>query len=123
MDCGMTDFLKRQIWRKLGALPEEKQHEVLDFIEFLSSDFSDGSTPSTPMLHQFAETVQKGLRQRGVSASTMKGTMKVLGAAERVFEPFREARREFLAELEAAPPEPPHDRDHEPPEEREVIVE
>ena len=30
---------------------------------------------------------------------------------------------EFLAELEAGTPEPPHDRDHEPPEEREVIVE
>ena len=119
----MNDVLKKQVWRKLGALPEEKQYEVLDFIEFLSSEYGDGSTPRPPAFQQFAETVRRGLRRRGASASTTTGTMKVLGAADRVLAPFREARKEFLAELEAGTPEPPLKRDREPPEEREIIVE
>ena len=37
-DAGLNEIFKKQVWRKLAALPEEKQYEVLDFIDFLSSE-------------------------------------------------------------------------------------
>lgn len=122
-DAGMNEILKKQVWRKLAALPEEKQYEVLDFIDFLSSEYGDRSAPRADAFQQFAESVQRGLRRTRASATTMKGTMKVLGAADRVLDSFREAGREFLAELEGGSPEPAPKPDRSPPEEREIIVE
>jgi hypothetical protein len=119
----MDDILKKQVWRKLEALPEEKVYEVLDFIDFLDSEYGRRDGPRAPAFQQFAETVHRGLRRTRASANTMKGTMKVLGAADRVLDSFRQAGREFLAELEAGRPEPPPKRDEGPPEEREIVVE
>ncbi|MCG8467555.1 MAG: DUF2281 domain-containing protein [Gemmatimonadetes bacterium] len=120
----MNEILKKQLWRKLESLPEEKQYEVLDFVHFLTSEYSERPEPRPAAFQQFAESVQRQLRRTRVSANTMKGTMKVLGRADRVLDSFREAGREFLAELEAGSPEPPPKRDDEPPpEKREIIVE
>lgn len=119
----MNEILKKQIWRKLDALPEEKQYEVLDFIDFLTSEYGDRAAPRPAAFQQFAESVQRQLRRTRASANTMKGTMKVLGAADRVLDSFREAGREFLAELEAGRPEPGPRGDEPPREEREIIVE
>ncbi len=119
----MNEILKKQLWRKIDALPEEKQYEVLDFVNFLSSEYAQRAAPRPPAFQQFAESVQKQLRRSRASASTVRGTMKVLGAADRVLDSFREAGREFLAELEAGRPEPPPESDDRPPEEREIIVE
>lgn len=121
---GTNEILKKQVWRKLSSLPEEKQYEVLDFIDFLTSEYADRSAPRPDAFQSFAESVQRGLRRTRASANTMKGTMKVLGAADRVLDSFREAGREFLAELEAGSPEPPpKPADRPPPEKREIIVE
>jgi len=119
----VNEILKKQIWRKIDALPEEKQYEVLDFVNYLSSEYASQAAPRTPAFQQFAESVHKQLRRTRASASTMRGTMKVLGAADRVLDSFREAGREFLAELEAGSPEPAPKREETPPEEREIIVE
>jgi len=119
----VNEILKKQIWRKVEALPEEKQYEVLDFVNFLSSEYADRAAPRAPAFQQFAESVHKQLRRTRASATTMKGTMKVLGAADRVLDSFREAGREFLAELEGGRPEPAPGPDDRPPEEREIIVE
>jgi len=121
---GMNEILKKQLWRKLEALPEEKQYEVMDFVNFLSSEYGDRRAPRPAAFQQFAESVQRQLRRSRASANTVKGTMKVLGQADRVLDSFREAGREFLAELEAGNPEPPPKDDKKPPpEEREIIVE
>ncbi len=123
-DDGMNEILKKQLWRKVEALPEEKQYEVMDFVNFLSSEYADRRTPRPAAFQQFAETVQRQLRRSRASANTMKGTMKVLGQADRVLDSFREAGREFLAELEVGTPEPPPKKDDKPPApEREIIVE
>ncbi len=122
-DGSTNEILKKQVWRKLSALPQDKQYAALDFIDYLSSEYADRSAPRADPFQQFAESVQRGLRRTRASTTTVKGTMKVLGAADRVLDSFREAGREFLAELEAGSPEPPPKTDHRPPEEREIIVE
>ncbi len=120
----MNEILKKQIWRKLEALPEEKVYEVLDFIEFLASEYGDRGAPEPPVFQKFAESFQRGMRRTRIPATAMKETMKVLGAADRVLDSFRQAGREFLAELEAGHPEPPTPPDDEkPPESREIVVE
>lgn len=120
----MNEILKKQIWRKLEALPEEKVYEVLDFIEFLSSEYGDRAAPEAPPFQKFAEGFQRQMRRSRIPATAMKETMKVLGRADRVLDSFRQAGREFLAELEAGRPEPPPPADDDkPPESREIVVE
>jgi hypothetical protein len=118
----MNEILKKQIWRKLEALPEEKVYEVLDFIEFLNSEYADRGTPRPPAFQQFAESVHRQMRRTRMPTDAVKGTMKVLGAADRVLDSFRQAGKEFLAELEAGKPEPPPRDESDPPESREIVV-
>ncbi|MFV1985845.1 MAG: hypothetical protein ACC682_01075 [Gemmatimonadota bacterium] len=120
----MNEILKKQIWRKLEALPEEKVYEVLDFIDFLGSEYGDRSAGEPPVFQKFAEGVQKQMRRGRVNATAVNTTMKVLGRADRVLDSFRQAGREFLAELEAGKAEPPPPEEPDgPPESREIIVE
>ncbi|MDH3734530.1 MAG: DUF2281 domain-containing protein [Gemmatimonadota bacterium] len=120
----MNEILKKQIWRKLDALPEEKVYEVLDFIDFLGSEYADRTAPEAPVFQKFAEGVQQQMRRGRMSANAVNTTMKVLGRADRVLDSFRQAGREFLAELEAGNPEPePPPASEGPPENREIVVE
>ena len=118
----MNEILRKQIWRKLEALPEEKVYEVLDFIEFLESEYGNRDAPSAPVFQRFAETFQRQLRRGRVPAAALRETMKVLGGADRVLDAFRQAGREFLAEVEQGKPEPPPKESSEPPEQREIVV-
>ncbi|WP_419940756.1 hypothetical protein [Candidatus Palauibacter sp.] len=119
---GMNEILGKKIWRKLQALPEEQQYEVADFVDYLSSKYASRPAPGADPFQHFAESVHRGLRRTKASTTAVKGTMKVLGAADRVIESFREAGRGFLAELEAGTPEPPPKDDRPPPETREIVV-
>jgi hypothetical protein len=120
----MNEILKKQVWRKLDALPEEKVYEVLDFIDFLSSEYADRAAPNPPAFQKFAEGVQEQMRRGRMSANAVNTTMKVLGRADRVLDSFRQAGKEFLAELEAGTPEPaPPEEPDNPPESREIVVE
>lgn len=120
----MNEILKKQVWRKLDALPEEKVYAVLDFIDFLGSEYGDRAAPEPPVFQKFAEGVQQQMRRGRMSANAVNTTMKVLGRADRVLDSFRQAGREFLAELEAGTPEPPPpDKPEDPPESREIVVE
>lgn len=120
----MNEILKKQIWRKLESLPEEKVYEVVDFIDFLSSEYADRRAKEPPVFQRFAEGVQAQMRRGRMSATAVNRTMKVLGRADQVLDSFRQAGREFLAELEAGRPEPPPpDEPDGPPDSREIVVE
>lgn len=118
----MNEILRKKVWRKLQALPEDKQYEVIDFIDYLSSKYASRSAPGAPPFQHFAESVHRGLRRTRASTTAVKGTMKVLGAADRVIDSFREAGRGFLSELEAGKPEPEPKDERPPPETREIVV-
>ncbi len=120
---GMNEILEKKIWRKLQALPEEKQYEVADFVDYLASKYAPKAAPARDPFQNFAESVQRGLRRTRASATTVKGTMKVLGAADRVLDSFRDAGRQFLAELEEGRPERMEKKEgRPPPETREIVV-
>lgn len=118
----MNEVLKKQIWRKLEQLPEEKQFQVLDYIRFLESEYSEVASKGSGF-QRVAERVQDEMRRVKAPATAMRETMRAFGAADRVVNSFREAAKEFLAELEAGTPEPPPPTEDDPPRQREIVVE
>lgn len=119
----MNEILKKEIWRKLEGLPDEKAYQVLDYINFLRSRYSQKDGAATP-IQRIGEVVQDTMRKGKVPARALRETMKVVGTADRVLGNLREAGKEFLVELEGGKPEPsaPEPPD-DPPEAREIIVE
>ncbi len=118
----MNEILKKQIWRKLEAMPEEKVYQVLDYIQYLESEYGSRD-PGPRGVQRLGELVQDQMRKHRVSAKTLKEAMRVLGSADRVLDAFRDAGREFLAELEAGRPEPPPKSKEDPPRSREIVIE
>lgn len=117
----MNEILRKQIWRKLENLPEEKVYAVLDFVEFLESEYGTQEA-GPPPFQRFAEHFQKQMRRARMPASAVRESMKVLSATDRVLDAFREAGKEFLAELEQGRPEPPPKDEEGPPRKREIVV-
>ncbi len=119
----MNEVLRKQIWRKLEGLPDDKGYQVLDYIQFLESEYAD-SPAEAKGFQRFGEILQDRMRRRHVPAAALRETMRVLGGADRVLGAFREAAGEFLAEIEAGRPEPaPPEREGSPPRRREVVIE
>ena len=122
----MNEILRKEIWRKLDSLPDEKAYQVLDFINYLKSQYGEDEAPASGF-QRIGEMFQDTMRKRRVPASAIRETMKVVGAADRVLGHVREAGKEFLVELEGGRPEPsaPTKKDvsRDPPESREIAVE
>ncbi len=118
----MNEVLKKQIWRKLEELPEEKAYQVLDYVRFLESKYAGQESMGTGF-QRVAERVQDEMRRVKAPATAMRETMRAFSAADRVVTSCRDAAREFLAELEAGRPEPPPPTEDEPPRSREIEVE
>lgn len=118
----MNEILRKELWRKLESLPDDKAYQVLDYIRFLDSRYGE-SADRASAFQRFGEVFQDTMRKRRVPASAMRETMKVLGAADRVLGAFRDAGKEFLKEVEKGKPEPPPDQKDPPPRTREIVVE
>jgi hypothetical protein len=119
----MNEVLRKQIWRKLAGLPDEKGYQVLDYIQFLESEYAESAAEARGF-QRFGELLQDRMRKRHVPATALRETMRVLGATDRVLGAFRDAAGEFLAELESGKPEPgPAEREDRPPRGREVVIE
>jgi len=118
----MNEILRKELWRKLETLPDDKAYQVLDYINYLQSQYG-AAGPGASGFQRFGELFQDTMRKRKVPATALKETMKVMGAADRVLSAFRDAGREFLVELEGGRPEPPPaKRTEEPPRSREIAV-
>ncbi|MFQ5745702.1 MAG: hypothetical protein ACE5HF_00610 [Gemmatimonadota bacterium] len=117
----MNEILRKELWRKLESLPDDKAYQVLDYIRFLESQYGEGGS-RTSAFQRFGEIFQDTMRKRRVPASAMRETMKVLGAADRVLGAFRDAGREFLKEVEKGRPEPPPEQKDPPPPNHEIVV-
>lgn len=120
----MNEILKKQIWRKLDGLSDEKGYQILDYVRFLEREYAEGESEARG-LRRFAEILQDKMRKERVPASALRETMRVMSHTDRVFGAFREAADEFLRELDAGggrPEEPPRGP-AEPPRGREVVIE
>ncbi len=122
----MNEILRKGLWRKLDSLPDDKAYQVLDFVNYLTSQYAEDETPSSG-IQRLGEMFQDTMRKRRVPATAIRETMKVMGAADRVLGQVRAAGREFLIELEGGRPEPsapaPKEASREPPRSREIAVE
>ena len=118
----MNEILRKEIWRKLDSLPDDKAYQVLDYINYLQSQYGAADSQSGGF-QRFGEIFQETMRKRKVPAAALKETMKVMGAADRVLGAFRDAGKEFLVELEGGRPESgAPDSESEPPRSRQIAV-
>ena len=102
----MNDILKERLWRQIEALPEDQLYQALDYIEFLTSKYARGGLrPAASPLQQFGEKLEDRLRLNRVGFDAIRGTMNVVGAADRVMSGLAEAGRSILREV--IPPVPP----------------
>jgi len=102
----MNEILRKQLWRKLESLPDDKAYQLLDYIEFLEAR-SGGGTREASGFQRFSEVLQGTLRRRNVPVTALRETMRALGTTDRFLTALKEAGREFLAEVEGGRPEPP----------------
>lgn len=121
----MNEILRKELWRKLESLPDEKAYQVLDYIKFLEVRYGETGDRASGF-QRFAEGVQDTMRRGRVPGSALRETMKAFSAADRVLGAFKDAGKEFLAEMEKGAPEPSApkkgDEKKEPPDSREIEV-
>ncbi len=97
----MHETLRRRILRRLETLPEPKLYQVLDYIEFLESQYSTGAQEETSGLQKLAERLEDELRNRTLSPSRLREAFQLISAADRVLGSVSEAGREILSDLQA----------------------
>jgi hypothetical protein len=111
----MHDILRDRIMRKLGALPEERLYQVLDYIEFLESKYAPGRAGRADGLQRFAEKLEDSMRMRNVAPKVISGTVGAVGTARRVLLDVAGAGREFgrtiMGETQPGETRPAVDRD------------
>lgn len=113
----MHDVLRERILRHLDALPEERLYQVADYIEFLSSKYARDQVRPASSVQRFGERLEEKLRGNRVGVDAIRGTLNVVGNADRVVSGLAQAGRNLLKEVggsgiePAAPPRPtPHAR-------------
>ena len=95
----MHEALRRRILRRLDTLPEARLYQVLDYIEFLESRYSEGLPEGASSLQKLAERLEDSLRNRTVSPSRLREAFQLISAADRVVSSISEAGKEIFADL------------------------
>ena len=108
----MHDTLRRRILRRLETLPENKLYQVLDYIEFLESQYARTAPEAASGLQKLAERLEDGLRKRTLSPSSLREAFQLISAADRVLGSVAEAGREILGDLGGGA-EATSEREHE----------
>ena len=115
----MNDVLRERVLRRLDALPQDRQYQVLDYIEFLESKYAHRQAPGPNVFQRFAEGVEDTLRAGNVSASTVAEAMGFLGKAMGVLGGVAAAGKSVAADFAgsvkprdpaAKPPSPPESK-------------
>jgi hypothetical protein len=93
----MHDILRERLSRQIEALPEQQLYQVLDYIEFLTSKYARESVrPPASAFQRFGERLEDKLRINRVGFDVIRGTLNVVGAADRVVSGLAEAGRSIL---------------------------
>jgi hypothetical protein len=98
----MHDSLRDRILRRIEALPQDRQYQVLDYIEFLESKYAERQAPGPNVFQRFAEGVEDTLRAGNVSATTVAQAMGFLSQAMGVLGGVAAAGRSVAGGVAAA---------------------
>ena len=101
----MNEVLNERIRRKLDVMPDEQAYQVLDYIEFLESKYSQRAA-GAPAFQKVAETLEDTMRAGRVPVTIIRGTMDAVGKAGKFFEGLAAAGKAAVDEArkKAAPP-------------------
>lgn len=99
----MHDVLRQRLLRRIESLPDAQIYQVLDYVEFLESKYTDVAPVQTTGLQKFAEGLEDKLRKKAVSPSTIREAFQLIAAADRVLSDVSSAGRQILADLNEAP--------------------
>ena len=95
----MHEALRQRILRKLETLPEARLYQVVDYIEFLESRYSESSFPDeASVLQRLAERLEDSLRNRTVSPSRLREAFQLISAADRVLGSLADVGREVFSD-------------------------
>ncbi len=108
-DPSMHELLKDRILRRLETLPQDRQYQVLDYIEFLESKYAERKAPGPNVFQRFAEGMEDTLRAGNLSATTVAEAMGFLGKAMGVLSNVAAAGKSVASELAGSgkPKDPP----------------
>jgi hypothetical protein len=128
----MHDLLRERLWRQIEALPEAQLYQVLDYIEFLTSKYArENVRAPASAIQRFGERLEDQLRVNRVGYDAIRGTLNMVGAADRVMTGLAEAGRSILREVNAPPAAgedrpagqlPPPESPSDPPTRRSDII-
>lgn len=77
----MNELMRDRLMRRLEGLSDERLYQVLDYIEFIESKYSERKSPGPNVLQRFAEGVEDTLRAGNVSAGTVAEAMGFMSKA------------------------------------------
>lgn len=86
--------------RKIESLPEAQVYQVLDYIEFLESKYTQEDLGSEASgLQRLAEGLEDKLRKRAFNPSNFREAFQLIAAADRAISGVARAGREILGEF------------------------
>jgi hypothetical protein len=94
---GMEEVTRKRVLRRLETLPEDQLYQVLDFIEFLETKYARLAARKPDAFQEFAERMEDQMRVRSLAPRAMRGTMKVMSTAGKVFDGVRDLGRGLVA--------------------------
>ena len=80
----MNEHLRERIMRKLDTLSDERGYQILDYVEFLESRYSERQQTGATAFTRFTEAVEDRLRAGKVSATTIAEAMGLMNRAANV---------------------------------------
>lgn len=104
----MHDVLRSRLLRHIEALPEAQLYQALDYVEFLAQKYARESIRPPNSVQKFGELLEDKMRGQGLGLGTIRGTLGMIGTADRIFSGLQEAGKTIIqsAEEMMAPPPP-----------------
>src|SRR3982751_425129 len=102
----MNEHLRERIMRKLDTLSDERGYQILDYVEFLESRYSERQQTGATAFTRFTEAVEDRLRAGRVSATTIAEAMTLMNRAANVLNGALAAGRSVANDIVTATTRP-----------------
>lgn len=114
----MHDVLRQRLLRHIEALPEAQLYQALDYVEFLASKYARDTIRQPTSVQRFGELLEDKMRGQGLGLSAIRGTLGMLGTADRFVAGISEAGKTIIRSAgdAIAPAESPPPRVGPPPQ-------